>query len=281
MSFITAYLVSIPGYTIAIQEFGDPEGTPVIALHGWLDNSESFYAIGEHLAGIKLISLDLVGHGKSSFRPKGMPYHIWDNVTDLEAVVSELNLQQLNLLGHSMGASIAMLFAGAFPNMVNNLMCIEGLVPLHYDAEQLPNDLSAAITKRKKMAGKAYRSYTSRKEAMLARMNGRWPVSERAAKKLLERGLVKKNEGYCWSHDPALLMPSLVRFCPTQIRSFIRSVTANTTVVKGTNGASQLMDGWVEELNTVDFLEMEGGHHLHMEPHAAKEIATIINTWAQ
>ncbi|MGI1670960.1 MAG: alpha/beta hydrolase [Neptuniibacter sp.] len=281
MSFITAYLVSIPGYTIAIQEFGDPEGTPVIALHGWLDNSASFYAIGEHLTGIRLISMDLVGHGKSSFRPKGMPYHIWDNVTDLEAVVAELKIEQFNLLGHSMGASIAMLFAGAFPGKVNNLMCIEGLAPLHYEAEQLPSDLSAAVIKRKKMAGKVYRSYTSRKEALIARMNGRWPVSERAAEKLLERGVVENNEGYCWSHDSALLMPSLVRFCPTQIRSFIRSVTAQTTVVKGTNGACHLMDGWVEELNKVDFLEMEGGHHLHMEPHTAKEIATIINTWVE
>lgn len=274
-----SYLITIPGYSISIEEYGDPEGLPVVALHGWLDNSASFFKVAEFLKGIRLISLDLVGHGHSSFRSKGMPYHIWDNVTDLDAIISALGLKNVNLVGHSMGASIAALFSGTFPEKVNNLMCIEGLAPLHYDVNQLPNDLAKAISKRNKLASKTLRPYVQVNDAISARMNGRWPVGREAAEALLQKGLVETEGGYCWSHDPVLLLPSLVRFSPEQIKSFLRAITAETTVIKGESGASFLIDGWINELQQSKLVEFEGGHHLHMETSAAQEIANIINGW--
>ncbi|MGB0282012.1 MAG: alpha/beta fold hydrolase [Neptuniibacter sp.] len=281
MSTNNSYLISIPGYSISVEEYGDPQGLPVVALHGWLDNSASFFALGDFLKGIRLISMDLVGHGNSSFRPKGMPYHIWDNVTDVEAIISALGLKEVNLVGHSMGASIAALFSGAFPEKVNRLMCIEGLAPLHYEVDQLPNDLSQAISKRKKLASKTLRPYVQIKDAISARMNGRWPVGREAAEALLQKGLVETEGGYCWSHDPGLLLPSLVRFSPEQIRAFLRAITAETTVIKGKDGASYLMDGWIDELQQSELFEFEGGHHLHMEASGAQEIANIINGWVK
>jgi pimeloyl-ACP methyl ester carboxylesterase len=276
-----SYLITIPGYSISIEEYGDPEGLPVVALHGWLDNSASFFKLAEYLKGIRLISLDLVGHGHSSFRPKGMPYHIWDNVTDLDAIISALDLKSVYLVGHSMGASIAALFSGAFPEKVNNLMCIEGLAPLHYEVNQLPNDLAKAISKRNKLASKTLRPYVQVNDAISARMNGRWPVGRKAAEVLLKKGLVETEGGYCWSHDPGLLLPSLVRFSPEQIKSFLRAIRAETTVIKGEDGASFLIDGWINELQQPELFEFEGGHHLHMETSAAQEIAKIINGWVK
>jgi len=282
MSHSRSYSLSVAGCSIAIQEFGSPEGMPVIALHGWLDNSASFWALSDHLIDVRLIALDLIGHGESSFRPKGMPYHIWDNVTDLHAVLTQLSLQKVCILGHSMGASIATLFSGAFPDRVQRLMCIEGLAPLHYEVETLPKDFSKAIEKRSKMATKRFKTYTCREEAILSRMNGRWSVTREAAEKLLERGLSKTADGtYRWSHDPNLLSPSLVRLSPDQIRSFLKSVKAPTTVVKGSEGAAYLMDGWVDELQYYELVELKGGHHLHMEAHAAGKIASIINSWVK
>jgi hypothetical protein len=72
-----------------------------------------------------------------------------------------------------------------------------------------------------------------------------------------------------------------VRFSPEQIKSFLRAITAKTTVIKGKEGASYLIDGWVNELQQSELLELEGGHHLHMETSAAQEIANIINGWVK
>jgi len=48
--------------------FGNPMETPVLALHGWLDNAASFIPLAQHLNETNLIALDFPGHGKSEHR---------------------------------------------------------------------------------------------------------------------------------------------------------------------------------------------------------------------
>ncbi|WP_415901495.1 alpha/beta fold hydrolase [Neptuniibacter sp. QD29_5] len=273
--------IHIPGYTIAAIEYGDPDGTPVVALHGWLDNAASFYCLAQSFKRIRLIAIDLVGHGRSDHRPDVMPYYIWDNVTDLCAVLDALSLKKVSLVGHSMGASIAMLFAGAFPERVERLMLIEGLAPLFYEEEQLPQLFADAVIKRNKMVSKTLRPYSTYEDAIQARINGRWPVSREAAEALLERGLSKTERGYIWSNDPKLMMPSLVRFSFSQISSFVKSVRSEAIVIRGSNGAADsIINPWLGDFYHAEVIDMEGGHHLHLEPHPATLLAERINQWA-
>jgi len=48
--------------------WGDPNSPIIIALHGWLDNAESFYKIAPLLAHYQVVSIDLAGHGRSGWR---------------------------------------------------------------------------------------------------------------------------------------------------------------------------------------------------------------------
>lgn len=273
---------SVNGYQIAAVEYGSPDGFPVLALHGWLDNAASFTALGHALSGIRLISLDLVGHGHSDHRPSVMPYHLWDNVTDLDGVIQLLGLKKVSLLGHSMGASIAMLYAGAFPDRVEKLCLIEGLAPLTYSSNDLPELFAGALKKRHKMASRKNRSYDSFDAAVEARMNGRWPLERKNAELLLKRGTLSEADGVQWRYDPKLLMPSLVRFDEEQVNAFIRAVRAETFLITGSDGgASQLVDGWSDELRKVSHYRFQGGHHLHMNDPVANKIAEIINKWVR
>lgn len=276
----TSFEIQIPGYTVAAIEYGDPDGIPVLALHGWLDNAASFYCIAEQLKGIRFIAIDLIGHGRSDHRPDVMPYHIWDNVADLHAVLEALSLSKVNLIGHSMGASVAMLFAGAFPQRIDRLMLIEGLAPLFYQEDQLPQLFADAVIKRCKMASKTLRPYSTYEDAILARMNGRWPVSREAAEALLERGISKTDKGYIWSNDPKLMMPSLVRFSFSQISSFVKSVRSEAIVIRGSNGAADsIINPWLSDFYHAEVIDMVGGHHLHLESKPAKLLAERINGW--
>ena len=273
--------LSINGYQIAAIEYGSPDGFPVLALHGWLDNAASFSPMGRSLDGIRLIALDLVGHGLSDHRPSVMPYHIWDNVTDLDGVIKVLGLKKVSLLGHSMGASIAMLYAGAFPDRVQKLCLIEGLAPLTYASADLPNLFAGALSKRHKMAARKDRTYASFDAVIEARMKGRWPLERKNAELLLRRGTLSGVDGVKWSHDSKLLMPSLVRFSEEQVTAFIRSVRADTLLITGSEGgAAQLVDGWSESLQHVTRYRLQGGHHLHMDEPNASQIAGLINNWA-
>ncbi len=281
MSYHREIMLSAGGYQVAAVEYGDPEGKPVLALHGWLDNAASFYAMGEHLKGIRLIALDLIGHGRSDHRPEAMPYHIWDNVADLHAVLQVLELEKVDLIGHSMGASVVMLFAATFPERVGQIMLIEGLGPLAYEVDELPTLLAEAIVKRNRMATRALKPYGSWDDAVVARMNGRWPVDRAAAEALLERGLTRTEKGYIWSNDPKLLMPSLVRFSPDQIRSFLRSVKSEAIVIVADNGAADsIIDRWLDDLSHAEVVRMQGSHHLHLTPNVAEDLADRVNKWA-
>lgn len=275
------YVVAAAGYNIAIVEYGDPLGRPVLALHGWLDNAASFNAMGEHLSGVRLIALDLVGHGRSDHRPAAMPYHLWDNVADVYEVMKALELKRADFVGHSMGASIAMLFAATFPKMVDKLLCIEGLGPLVYDVDELPSLLSEAIIKRHRMASRTLTPYASFEDAVLARMNGRWPVSRAASEALLERGLMKTDKGYMWSNDSKLLLPSLVRFSPEQVYSFLQKLESEAIVIIGDGGASEsIISRWLDSVEHLDVIRLKGGHHLHLDPPVARFLADKVNSWA-
>jgi len=80
--------------------------TPVLALHGWLDNAHSFVPLSDHLDGLDLVAIDFPGHGFSMPRPDGVRYHFDDYSFDVLAVLDDLGWERCNILGHSLGGEI-------------------------------------------------------------------------------------------------------------------------------------------------------------------------------
>ena len=273
------YVIELEHASIAVLEFGPKEGTPILALHGWLDNAESFALIGERLTQHRLIAIDMVGHGLSSHRHPAMPYHIWDNVTDLHNLITTLGCEQVHLVGHSMGAGIVMLYASAFSDKVGQLMAIDGLIPLHRPANEASEQLAQGVMKNSRSRQRPTTVYAEQEDAIQARMGGRWPVPYEAAKRLVSRGIKSENEGFVWRHDSRLFLPSLLRFCPEQIRGYLNSVKCPCIVVKAQAGVAELIDPWIDELSNSTLIEISGGHHAHMETEGAAIIADIIETW--
>lgn len=117
------------GLELALCRWGAPvDGRPpVVLLHGYLEQGAAWQAVAEQLSG-ELIAADHRGHGRSEHVGAGGYYHFWDYVSDLDALVSHLG-GQVDLVGHSMGGTIATLFAGARPDRVRRLVLAEGLGP--------------------------------------------------------------------------------------------------------------------------------------------------------
>lgn len=266
----------INGHKIAAKCWGDRCAPPVLALHGWLDNAATFNRLAPQLQGMRLIALDLMGHGYSDHRPASMPYYIWDNVMDVLGVADQLGLKQFSLIGHSMGASIASLVAGAFPERVAKLVLIEGVAPLVTDPDETAEQMAVAIKKRIRMQGRVQKAYGDFESAVKARMNGRWPVDTAAAEWLVERGLEQRAGGYYWRSDANLMLPSVMRMSEDQVESFLRRVDAATLLILGENGIPQ-SDRRISLLRNVRTERLAGGHHLHLEEQAAGLIATLIN----
>ena len=121
--------------------WGNPEGIPLLAFHGWLDNAATFDYLAPLLTEFRLVSLDLPGHGLSDHRPSGSSYHFTDVIVDVLEVIHVLGWDHFSLLGHSMGAGIASYLAGTIPEKIRFVILIEGLGSMVLKAEKMPENL--------------------------------------------------------------------------------------------------------------------------------------------
>src|SRR5438309_392129 len=86
------------------------QGRPALLLHGWLDHCGSFDLLAPLLAASgPAFALDLRGHGDSAWVGAGGFYHVPEYVGDLDGVLDALGLERARLVGHSLGAAVALL----------------------------------------------------------------------------------------------------------------------------------------------------------------------------
>ena len=117
-------LRQLPGassFTLKGETLG--EGPPVALLHGLSATRRNVVQGSRALVkrGYRLISYDARGHGASQPAPS---YDYADLVADLEAVLDELELDEVALVGSSMGAATAMAFTLEHPERVPALVQI-------------------------------------------------------------------------------------------------------------------------------------------------------------
>jgi esterase len=106
------------------------EGTPLIIIHGFLGMSDNWKSFGALYAakGYQAHLLDLRNHGRS-FHSEEFSYKVMAD--DLLEYCRHHNLNNISLIGHSMGGKVAMLFATAHPEMVEKLI-VADIGPKYY-----------------------------------------------------------------------------------------------------------------------------------------------------
>ena len=269
----------IGGLFFAAQEWGEEGQLPVLALHGWLDNSASFIALASKLTNIHLVAVDMAGHGQSSHRRGAAPYNIWEDVAEIFAIADQLGWQEFALLGHSRGGIIATIAAGTFPKRITNLALIEGIMPEPTLAEDAPKQLALSIKGVKTQTEKPLSIYADVASAIAARERGMFPLSYGAAKVLTERGLKAVPRGFCWSTDQRLLAPSAVKYIPEQMAAFIAQIKAPIKLIVATDGMPKffpLYATYLKKFPQIDLHIFPGTHHLHMEQ-GTDEVAVAFN----
>ena len=123
--------------TLAGKAWGPPEGTPILAIHGWLDNASTFDHLAPLLPEMRFVSVDMAGHGHSDHRPAGVNYHFVDMLYEVVELLDYQGWDRCSLLGHSMGAGVATCVAGLLGHRIQNVLLIEGLGPMTQPPERL------------------------------------------------------------------------------------------------------------------------------------------------
>jgi len=260
--------LEIPGLSIAARAWGPPDGLRVLALHGWLDSAASFDLLAPLLTGLRIIAVDLPGHGLSGWRPPGLAYHLVDHIQDVVWVLDALGWQTASVLGHSMGGGIGCLLAGAFPERIERLALLEALAPLTAEPEEAPRRLAEGIRKMSGPLPSRSRTYPTR-EAMMARLIQACPgMTDDAARTLVLRGTRETPGGYRWCADPRLRVPSLLRLSRAQVYAFLDRIACPTLIVRASQGFPFDQDEARSQLRHIKdarVIEVTGGHHLHLD----------------
>lgn len=128
MPQIESWLIPLPdGRHVRVRDHGEGQGLPCVFIHGFAEGAhvwDPFLLCATALTGHRLISIDLPGHGESSWAgPAGYDRHRL--VADLLHVVERLGLHRLILVGHSLGGNLAMRMAAQLRERVAGLIVVD------------------------------------------------------------------------------------------------------------------------------------------------------------
>jgi len=259
---------------LAARVHGPPGGRPVLALHGWLDNAASFDRLAPLLPEMRLVAVDLAGHGLSGHRSREASYVFVDWVRDVFQIAEALGWSRFSILGHSMGAGIASLAAATLPSRIEALALIEGFAPLVAPEDQAPVRLAQYLAALARLEAKKPAVYATEQEALAARMAAGRFASEEGILAVVRRGLERTEDGgWRWRADPRLKLPSALRFTPGQVAAFLQRIECPTLIIKALSGllsgpaTGELSDfsGLARHIRRLTTCELPGAHHLHLD----------------
>lgn len=117
-------LAKLPnGETLAYLELGNPQGPPVVLVHGYTDNARDWAPLTPYLAKrFRLIVIDLRGHGQSS-KPECC-YTRQDFAYDIKLLLDQLKIERADVVGHSLGSIVTQTFAEYWPERTGKVVLI-------------------------------------------------------------------------------------------------------------------------------------------------------------
>ena len=268
--------IQISFLNLAAKCWGNPEGKPLLGLHGWLDNAATFDHLAPLLREFRFVSLDLTGHGFSDHRPPGSGYHFIDMIVDVFEVLNFLGWDRFSLIGHSMGAGVASYLAGTIPEKIDSLILIEGLGSITQKAEEMPQSLLEASREWMQLPNKNLPIYPDFETAVKVR-HSVGKISESSVRTLLARGLKPVIGGFSWNSDPRLKMKSRHYLNEEQCIAFLHRISAPVLLI---DSKKSVKDPWKElYYNRIPHIKnfshsiVPGGHHLHLDsPEVVSEL---------
>jgi pimeloyl-ACP methyl ester carboxylesterase len=227
------------GLAIHYLEWGEPSGEPLILVHGFLDQAASWEAFVGFLqtklgGALWIVAPDCRGHGDSGWVGAGGYYHFPDYVLDLDCLVSALGAERFKLIGHSMGGSIALLYAGTFPQKVRQLVSIEGFGAVGMNFSDAPVRMEKWIAELHDRGRNHFREYESVEAGarQLQQTNPR--LNSQRALDLAYSGMKQNTKGkWVWKFDPLHRTTSPQPSYSAQTIEFLRRIECPVLVVEG------------------------------------------------
>lgn len=281
-TLVTKKIRSMPvrGVEYCISEWGN-EGAPLFFyLHGWADTGSTFqFVVDAFESDWRVIAPDWRGFGRTSHRSPA--YWFPDYLADLHVLLDIYSPDEpVKLVGHSMGANIASLYAGAMPERVSAVVNIEGFGLTDSDPNDAPRRYREWLE-----AGQTTPSFSNypNYETLASRIRKRSPgLSIAQADFVAREWAVEDGNLIRLRADPNHKLPNAVLYRRAEAEACWRNISAAMLLVSGETSPfaeqSDIVDGLpFPESRSCTIAEV--GHMIHFE--APGLLATQIEQFLQ
>jgi pimeloyl-ACP methyl ester carboxylesterase len=217
-------------------DWGNADRPPLLLLHGGRDHCRSWDWVAADLRrSFHIVAPDLRGHGDSAWAI-GSTYSMIDYVLDVAALLKTLDRFPITIIAHSLGASVALQYAGIYPDRVAKLVAIEGLGP----PPGFSKPASAAarmlqwVREMQALARRQPRPYGSLEEAVTRMREANPHLNAEQAWHLTVNGVIRHEDGtYSWKFDNFVRAVSPYLFNLDEAREIWSHITCPVLLVRG------------------------------------------------
>ena len=253
-------------------DWGNPDAPPMLLVHGGRDHCRNWDWFAEKYRDrFHIIAPDLRGHGDSEWLVGGT-YNIVDYVYDIAQLLHQTDMTPATIVAHSLGGSIAVNYAGLYPENIKALVAIEGLgaPPKMIEARRNTKPevrLTGWIDDMRTMSGRTPKRYASIDEA-LNRMQSENPhLNNEQARHLTVHGINRNEDGtYSWKFDNYVRAFAPVGIAFEEQHELHKRIDAPVLLVRGSESwaSDPNIDGRAANFPNATAVNIEqAGHWVH------------------
>lgn len=271
--------IDIPGFTIALKIWNPEKTSPVLCLHGKMDNAASFDLLAPLITDRQIVAVDYPGTGFSTSYPEGVIPHWKNDACLMLHIIKAMAWDVFDIIAHSLGSLLATILAIIRPEQVGRMVFLDVLGPtanlIENGIASLPQDVETWLS-----AECSNRTLFSSQEIAIQDRMKRGNISCQAAQALVLRGTTHTENGIQWNFDRRLRCVSATLPHEDELKKMFSSIDVPVCLVRASHGIpynEKLFQERAECIKNLVIYEIDGGHHVHMDDPAP--VAAIISQY--